>query len=58
MKREYKFFLLAILIFLGAELLLDYYLDGSSLEVKLLLAVTLFLIFNVFAKQLKQSKKP
>jgi|VirMetMinimDraft_7_1064189.scaffolds.fasta_scaffold41892_2 hypothetical protein len=58
MKREYKFLLLAILIFLGAELLLDYYLDGSSLEVKLLLAVTLFLIFNVFAKQLKQSKKP
>jgi hypothetical protein len=58
MKREYKFLLLAILIFLGAELLLDYYLDGSSLEVKLLLAVTLFLIFNVFAKQFKQSKKP
>tara|TARA_R110001632_G_scaffold178013_1_gene297738 strand:+ start:1987 stop:2163 length:177 start_codon:yes stop_codon:yes gene_type:complete len=58
MKREYKFLLIAILIFLGAEVLLDYYLDGSSLEVKLLLAVTLFLIFNVFAKQLKQSKKP
>lgn len=58
MKREYKILLIAILIFLGAELLLDYYMDGSSLEVKLLLAVTLFLIFNVFAKQLKQSKKP
>jgi hypothetical protein len=55
MKREYKFLLLAILIFLGAELLLDYYLDGSSLEVKLLLAVTLFVICNVCATHVKHS---
>lgn len=58
MRREYKFLLLAMLIFLGAELWLDHYMVGSPLKVKLLLAVTLFLIFNVFAKQLKQSKKP
>jgi Ca2+/Na+ antiporter len=58
MRREYKFLILAILIFLGAELWVDHYMDGSPLELKLLLAVTLFLIFNVFAKQLKQSEKP
>lgn len=58
MKRNYKLLLLAVLIFIGAELLLDYYMDGSPMEVKILLAVVLILIANVFANQLKQSEKP
>lgn len=56
-KKHYKRLLLAIAILLAAELWLDNYMDGSPLEVKLLLAVTLLLIFNVIAKQLKQSER-
>jgi hypothetical protein len=55
MKRNYKLLLLAGGIFLAAALWLNYYMDGSSFEVAKSLAITLILIFNVFAKQIKTS---
>ena len=58
MKKRYYIRLAgSIATIIAAELWVDYLMDGSSLEVKLLLAVTLILIFNVIAKQLKQSEK-
>jgi hypothetical protein len=57
-KKDYIRLLLAITIFVTAEIGLDYVMNGSSIEVKLSLAFTLIIIFYVIAKQLNQSKQP